>query len=67
MSTTVIVPSFASLIREFFCRRLIAQQNASAWTAAAYRDTFRLLLNFFAERRDRPPTVLTLADLVLQR
>jgi site-specific recombinase XerD len=63
MSTTVIVPSFASLVREFFCRRLIAQQNASARTVASYRDTFRRLLNFFAECRDRPPTELTLADL----
>ena len=63
MSTTVIIPSFASLVREFFCQRLIAQQNSSARTVASYRDTFRLLLNFFAECRDRPPTVLTLADL----
>jgi len=63
MSTTVIIPGFASLVREFFCRRLIAQQNVSARTVASYRDTFRLLLNFFAERRDRPPTALTLADL----
>jgi integrase/recombinase XerD len=63
MSTTEIIPSFASLVREFFCRRLIAQQNASARTVASYRDTFRLLLSFFAESRDRPPTVVTLADL----
>lgn len=63
MSSTVIIPGFAALVREFFCQRLIAQQNASARTVSSYRDTFRLLLRFFAECRDRPPTALTLEDL----
>src|SRR5882757_9694091 len=63
MSSTTILPGFATLVREFFCQRLIAQQNASARTVASYRDTFRLLLNFFAECRGRPPTALSLADL----
>ena len=49
MNPTAIIPGFATLVREFFCQRLIAQQNASARTVASYRDTFRLLLNFFAE------------------
>ena len=63
MSTTATAPDFATLVREFFYQRLIAQQNASARTVASYRDTFRLLLHFFADRRGRPPTALTLADL----
>jgi integrase/recombinase XerD len=63
MTTTAIAPSFATLVREFFCGRLIAQQNVSTRTVASYRDTFRLLLHFFAECRDRPPTALTLPDL----
>jgi integrase/recombinase XerD len=63
MSTTAAAPDFATLVREFFCQRLITQQNASARTVASYRDTFRLLLHYFADCRGRPPTTLTLADL----
>jgi integrase/recombinase XerD len=63
MTTTTAVPDFATLVREFFCGRLIAQQNVSTRTVASYRDTFRLLLNFFAECRGRPPTALALVDL----
>lgn len=63
MTATATVPGFATLVREFFCGRLIAQQNVSTRTVASYRDTFRLLLHFFAECRGRPPTALTLADL----
>jgi site-specific recombinase XerD len=63
MTTTTAVPGFATLVREFFCGRLIAQQNVSTRTVASYRDTFRLLLNYFAECRGRPPTALTLVDL----
>ena len=63
MSTTAAAPDFATLVREFFCQRLITQQNASARTVASYRDTFRLLLRYFADCRNRPPTAITLADL----
>jgi integrase/recombinase XerD len=63
MTTTTAVPGFATLVREFFCGRLIAQQDVSTRTVTSYRDTFRLLLNFFAECRGRPPTALTLVDL----
>ena len=63
MTTTTAVPGFATLVREFFCGRLIAQQNVSTQTVASYRDAFRLLLNFFTECRGRPPTALTLVDL----
>jgi len=38
MSTTAIAPNFAALVREFFCQRLITQQNASARTVASYND-----------------------------
>ena len=37
MSSTTIIPGFAALVREFFCQRLIAQQNASARTVASPR------------------------------
>jgi integrase/recombinase XerD len=63
VSTTTTAPDFATLVREFFCQRLITQQNASARTVASYRDMFRLLLRYFSDHRGRPPTALTLADL----
>ena len=54
---------FAALVQDFFCRRLIDQQNASEQTVAAYRDTFRLLLGFLQGTRNIAPASLTLADL----
>ena len=56
-------PSFTTLVQDFFGQRLVQQQNASHCTVASYRDTFRLLLRFFQERRRKPATSLTLADL----
>jgi site-specific recombinase XerD len=56
-------PSFASLIQEFFCERLIHQQNASSQTVASYRDTFRLLLNYLRQSRRKQAPDVTLADL----
>ena len=63
MTAQADTPGFATLVRQFFCGRLVAQQNASARTVASYRDTFRLLLNFFAECRGRPPSALSMTDL----
>jgi site-specific recombinase XerD len=56
-------PDFAALVRDFFCDRLINQQNVSAHTVAAYRDTFRLLLTFIHSRRRTSLDKLTLEDL----
>ena len=56
-------PSFPSLIQDFFCDRLINQQNASVRTIAAYRDTFCLLLRFIKEDKKKSPTEISLADL----
>jgi integrase/recombinase XerD len=63
MTATADTLGFATLVRQFFCERLIAQQNASSRTVASYRDTFCLLLGFFAGNRGRPPTALSIADL----
>jgi site-specific recombinase XerD len=63
MTVTANAPRFATLVQQFFCQRLVEQQNASARTVASYRDTFRLLLNFFAECQGRSPATLSLADL----
>lgn len=54
---------FPSLVQDFFCQRLLNQQNVSAHTVAAYRDTFRLLLGFLQQRRNKAPTALTLDDI----
>jgi site-specific recombinase XerD len=54
---------FATLVQDFFCRRLIDQQNASGETIAAYRDAFRLLFGFLQDVRNKTPASLTLADL----
>jgi integrase/recombinase XerD len=57
------VPSFPTLLQDFFCQRLIAQRQASGRTVASYRDAFRLLLRYATTRTGKAPTALTLADL----
>lgn len=56
-------PDFATLVRDFFCDRLVGQQDVSPHTVAAYRDTFRLLLIFAGERWRRRPAELSLGNL----
>ncbi len=56
-------PSFSSLLQRFFTDRLLGQLGASSHTVASYRDTFRLLLRFAAERLKRAPSDLRLEDL----
>jgi integrase/recombinase XerD len=56
-------PSFASLLQDFFCQRLVAERNASKRTVAAYRDSFRLLLRFVCARIGKAPTSLSVTDL----
>jgi site-specific recombinase XerD len=63
MSTSPLPPSFASLLQDFFCKRLIAERNVSGQTVASYRDTFRLLLKYAEQRMKKAPEALTLADL----
>ena len=55
--------SFQSLIQCFFTDRLQKQLGASPYTVAAYRDAFRLLLQFAAERLRRSPSKLRMEDL----
>ncbi len=50
-------------LQSFFTERLGTQRRASAHTVAAYRDTFRLLLSFVAERTGRGPSRLGFEDL----
>jgi len=55
--------SFPSLLQHFFTDRLLGQLGASSHTVASYRDTFRLLLRFAAQRLKREPSDLRLEDL----
>ena len=55
--------TFPALLQAFFTERLARQRQASPHTVAGYRDTFRLLLRFAAERLQRAPSALTMDDL----
>ncbi len=55
--------ALAPTLQAFFTDRLLAQRGASPNTVASYRDAFRLLLAFAAERVGRPPSALDFADL----
>jgi site-specific recombinase XerD len=55
--------SFPALLQRFFTERLVTHQDASPHTVAAYRDTFRLLLQFAQARVKRAPSQLRIEDL----
>ena len=53
----------APTLQAFFTDRLMGQRQASAHTIAGYRDTFRLLLRFAADRTRTQACELDFADL----
>lgn len=53
----------APLLQRFFTDKLMRQRQASPHTIAAYRDAFKLLLQFTEQRIGRQPAQLGLADL----
>lgn len=53
----------ARLLRDFFLERLTRERRVSPCTVASYRDTFRLLLPYVADRLQRQPAELALPDL----
>ncbi len=55
--------AFAATLQAFLPERLIRQRHASPHTVAAYRDTFRLLLMFTAQRTGTHPCQLEIVDL----
>ena len=55
--------ALAPTLQAFFTDRLANQRGASSHTVAAYRDTFRLLLAFTADRTRKPPSQLDIGDL----
>ena len=56
-------PEIADSVRSFFCDHLQQQKNASPKTISAYRDTFRLLLQYLSQRRRRTVDTLRWTDL----
>jgi len=55
--------TLAAHLQAFFTDRLLEQRHASSHTVAAYRDCFRLLLRFAAQRLHKAPSKLALGDL----
>jgi site-specific recombinase XerD len=55
--------SFPRILQQFFLERLIQQKNVSPQTIAAYRDGFRLLLQFAQDRLKKSPDHLAICDL----
>ena len=54
---------FPALLQAFFTDRLLKQRRASPHTVTAYRNAFRLLVRFAAERLGRTPSQLRFLDL----
>ncbi|MQB02438.1 MAG: hypothetical protein GEU78_19860 [Actinobacteria bacterium] len=55
--------ALAPTLQAFFTDRLIRERHASPQTVAAYRDAWRLLLGFAAQRTGRPPSLLDIDDI----
>ena len=55
--------ALAPTLQSFFTDRLARQRQASPATVAAYRDTFRLLLGYVANKTGRSPSTLGIEDL----
>jgi site-specific recombinase XerD len=55
--------TLAPILESFFTDRLMRQQHASPNTIRAYRDTFRLLLDYTHQTTGKQPCDLDLADL----
>lgn len=58
--------ALAPTLEAFLADRLMIQRGASPNTIASYRDTFRLLLRFAAERTGKRPSDLDFSDLDAQ-
>lgn len=63
MTSTSLRPSFSVLLQDFFLRHLMVEKGASSRTVEAYRDAFRLLLQYAEKQMKKPPLALELADL----
>ena len=59
----IAAANVSRLLQSFFTDRLVRQLQASPHTIAAYRDTFRLLLQFAQKQLEKQPSALGLEDL----
>ena len=59
----MISATLPALLQSFFTDRLQRQRDASPHTIAGYRDSFRLLLRFAAQRLGKAPSDLSVEDL----
>ncbi|HET6626364.1 MAG TPA: tyrosine-type recombinase/integrase [Nocardioidaceae bacterium] len=55
--------SLAPLLQAYFTDRLMTQRQASPHTIAAYRDTFRLLLEYATKHTGTAPSAMQISDL----
>ncbi len=60
-------PDLATLIRNFFEQYLISQRGLSGHTVLAYRDTWKLLLQFVSRRHSKTCVGLALEDLKTEK
>jgi site-specific recombinase XerD len=63
MAKTIALPTLAKLLHGFFHGWLTEQRNVSHRTVLAYRDAWRLFLQFAANRQKKSVAVLRLEDL----
>jgi integrase/recombinase XerD len=64
MENTMNTPKeFSAVLQNYFCQRLIDQQNVSAQTVKSYRDTFRLLFGFIKQHLHKTAAQLCLEDI----
>jgi integrase/recombinase XerD len=55
--------SFGALLESFFMQRLVRQRQASPATIQTYKDALRLLVQFAAQRLDKPVDRLVIEDV----
>ena len=58
---------FAIYLTQFLSDYLPGQKNVSPHTIRSYRDTFKLLLQYFQEREGIPPEKITMSCLIQER
>lgn len=63
MNKAIHNATLPALLESFFTDRLMRQKQVSSHTIAAYRDSFRLLLQFSERTIHKPPSKLDLSDL----
>jgi integrase/recombinase XerD len=57
------VSALAPTLQSFFTERLLRERNASPQTVAAYRDAWRLLLDFAGRKTGKPPSALEVKNI----